>query len=57
LLGVVYLNRVYLFRPLQIADSPFEAIYCVLADEDRLLILIIRGIHYLLKVLKGQLQG
>ena len=57
LLSVVYLNRVDLFRPLQITDSPFEAIYRVLADEDRLLRLIIEGIHYLRKVLIGQLQG
>jgi hypothetical protein len=57
LLGVVNLNRVDLFWPLQITDSPFEAIYCVLPDEDRLLRLIIEGIHYLRKVLKGQLQG
>ena len=57
LLSVVYLNRVDLFRPLQITDSPFEAIYCVLADEDRLLRLIIDSIHYLRKALKGQLQG
>lgn len=57
LLVVVYLNRVDLFRPLQVPDSPFEAIYRVLADEDRLLRLIIEGIHYLRKVLIGQLQG
>ena len=57
LLIVVNLNRVDLFRPFQIPDSPFKTIYSVFSDEDRLLIFIIEGIHYRRKVLKGQLQG
>ena len=57
LLCVVDLYRVDLFRPLQIPDSPFKAVYRVLADEDRLTELINQGIHYPRKALKGQLQG
>ena len=57
LLRVVDLYRVDILRPLQIPDSPFKAVYRVLADEDWLVRLIIVGIHYPRKALKGQLQG
>ena len=57
LLRVVDLYRVDIFRPLQIPDSPFKAVNRVLADEDWLTRLSIKGIHYPRKALKGQLQG